>query len=103
GMNEKTNKRDIYRLPLSGGLPQNLTNTPDIDECDAVWNKFGNKIAFASDRSTDEDKRPQYDIWVIDVSKPESPERITSNASWDDCPAWDPSGNAIYFRSNRGG
>jgi Tol biopolymer transport system component len=29
--------------------------------------------------------------------------RVTRNGSWDDSPAWDAGGRAIYFRSNRGG
>ena len=47
--------------------------------------------------------RVNYDIWVLDPAHPERPLRITSNASWDDCPAWDPGGAVLYFRSNRGG
>ena len=38
-----------------------------------------------------------------DLSKPERPIQITTNGSFDDHPSWDPTGNAIYFRSNRGG
>ncbi|MCS7033950.1 MAG: hypothetical protein NZ561_08135, partial [Phycisphaerae bacterium] len=102
-VNEKTGKRDLFRMSDRGGVPENLTNTPDIDEFDAVWNKDGSRIAFVSDRGVDEDQRNNYDIWVMDLARPDQPIQITTNPSHDDCPAWDPSGQFIYFRSNRGG
>jgi len=86
-----------------GGLPQNLSNTPDIDEFDASWNKDGTRISFASDRGADEKGRHNLDIWIMDVNSPQQPNQVTSNASQDDNPQWDASGSAIYFRSNRGG
>ena len=44
------------------------------------------------------------DIWALDLTQSNAvPQQITSNASQDDRPVWDPSGDAIYFRSNRGG
>jgi Tol biopolymer transport system component len=102
--NDQTGKRDIYQVGATGGRPQNLTNTPDIDEFDPVWSSDGNRIAFASDRGLDpREKRRNYDIWVIDPGKPDRLTQITRNGSHDDCPAWDPAGRAIYFRSNRGG
>jgi len=102
-INEKSGKRDIFRMSDKGGLPQNLTNTPDVDEYDAVWNRDGSRIAFVCDRGVDEEKRPHADVWVLDLSKPDQPTQVTSNASQDDCPAWDPAGDAVYFRSNRSG
>lgn len=102
-VNDKTGKRDIFKMSDKGGLPQNLTNTPDVDEYDAVWNRDGSKIAFVSDRGMDEEKRPNADIWTIDLAHPDQPTQVTTNASQDDCPAWDTSDNAIFFRSNRGG
>lgn len=102
-INPRTGKRDIYRMSDSGGTPENLTNTPDDDECDPVWNRDGTKIAFASDRGLSADKQHNYDIWVIDLSRSDRAVQVTSNGSWDDSPAWDPNGGAIYFRSNRGG
>lgn len=102
-LNEQTGKRDIYRMSDRGGAPDNLTSTPDADECDPVWSRDGTRIAFASDRGADQEGRRNYDIWVIDLAKPREPIQITSNGSHDDNPLFDPSGGAIYFRSNRGG
>lgn len=102
-INDKTGKRDLYRMPAAGGSPQNLTGTADVDEFDPVWNANGTKLAFASDAGVDADNRHNFDIWILDLTKDEGPKQLTTNGSHDDCPAWDPSGNAIYFRSNRGG
>ncbi len=104
--NEKTRKRDIWRVSDKGvgGGAMNLTNSPNDDDYDAVWDRVGARIAYASDRGVDEDKNHNSDIWVMDLTQPNSiPQRITSNPSQDDHPVWDPSGRAIYFRSNRGG
>lgn len=100
--NEKTGKRQIFRMPDRGGVPVTLSS-PDADEFDAVWSLDGTRIAYVSDRGTDDENRNNYDIWILDTNDPERPTRVTYNGSWDDCPAWDPSGRAIYFRSNRGG
>jgi Tol biopolymer transport system component len=102
-INEKTSKREIYKMSDRGGGAINLTNNPDFDFFDPVWSKDGNKIAFVSDRSADADGRHNYDIFTLDLLHPDKPTRITTNGSWDDNPVWDPAGKYIYFRSNRGG
>ncbi len=101
--NEKTGMRDLWLMSDLGTGARNLTDTPSSEEFDPSWNRDGSKVAFTSDRGTDDDGRHQLDIWVMDIAHPENAKRITSNASVDDCPVWDPTGNAIYFRSNRGG
>ncbi|MBV8780535.1 MAG: PD40 domain-containing protein, partial [Phycisphaerae bacterium] len=107
GINEKTNKREIFRVSDKGGVPENLTSTPDDDEYDPAWSRDGSRIAFVVDRN-DADSRGSADasnpdIWIMDLKNNDKPMQITSNASIDDHPMWDPSGNFIYFRSNRGG
>jgi Tol biopolymer transport system component len=102
-VNDKTGKRDIYLMSDKGGVPRNLTNTPDVDEYDPTWNKNGTRIAYVSDAGVDDERRQNNDIWALDLSRPERPVQITVNGSWDDHPQWDPAGTAIYFRSNRGG
>jgi Tol biopolymer transport system component len=102
-VNEKTGNRDIFRVSDKGGVPENLTDSPDSDQYDAVWSKDGGRIAFVSDRGVTDDNRRNAGIWVIDLLHGQSPRQVTHNGSQDDCPAWDPSGNFIYFRSNRGG
>jgi Tol biopolymer transport system component len=99
--NQRTGKRDICIMTDKGDKIQNITNTPDIDECDPSWNKDGSMIAFSSDAGSDADKNRNYDIWVQELTKTDATQ-ITTNGSHDDNPAWD-NGNNVYFRSNRGG
>ncbi len=101
--NERTGKRDIYRVSDKGGSAENLTNDGS-DNTDPNWNFSGSQIVFASDRGKDsEDSRNNFDIWVVDVGSSRQAKQITSNGSVDDMPAFDPSGDYVYFRSNRGG
>lgn len=102
-VNEKTGKRDIFRMSDKGAVPDNLTNSPDSDQYDPVWSKDGSRVAFVSDRGVDEEGRHNADIWVLDLQHADQPRQVTHNGSQDDSPAWDPSGNFIFFRSNRGG
>jgi Tol biopolymer transport system component len=102
--NDQTGKRDVYRMSDRGGPAENLTNSPDVDDCDPVWSRDGTRVAFASERGTDDaEHRRNYDIWMIDLSRPDQPIQITVNGSHDDNPLFDPDGSALYFRSNRGG
>jgi TolB protein len=100
--NDKTGKRDLFVVPATGGTAQKLTDTPDVDECNPVWDRDGSRIAFASDAGKDPDGRHNYDIWVMDMKDPKHPKQLTTNPSRDDLPVWDPTGRSIFFRSNRG-
>ena len=103
-----TGKRDIYMISDKdgaslGSAPVNLTNTPDVDECDPAWSRTGGRIAYASDAGSDPATGRNYDLYVLTVSDPKQKVRVTRNGSRDDSPAWDPTGRELYFRSNRGG
>lgn len=102
-VHESSGKRDLYRMSDKGGAVENLTSSSDSDETDPSWSRDGTRVAFASDRGIDGEGRANYDIWVLDMKSPATPIQITTNGSVDDRPIWDPAGEAIYFRSNRGG
>jgi hypothetical protein len=103
--NEKTRKRDIFRMSDAGKDPVNLTNTPDVDEFDAAWSGDGQRIAFVSDRNSSTEAPDNCDVYTMDAAPGggAKPVQITHNMGWDDSPSWDVGGKAIYLRSNRGG
>jgi Tol biopolymer transport system component len=100
--NDRTGKRDIYRVSDRGGASENLTS--EFDNINPNWDSTGGKVVFSSDRGQEaEDNRNNYDIWVMDLSNSGQPKQVTKNGSVDDMPVFDPAGDAVYFRSNRGG
>lgn len=112
--NEQTRNRSVEVMPDTGGPGANLTDAAHYDDFDAVWSHDGSKIAFVTNRplpgsgapsATAPTTRPagDYNIWVMEADHPDTARPVTANASWDDRPAWDATGKAIYFRSNRGG
>jgi Tol biopolymer transport system component len=105
GLNDNSGKREIFRMSLTdkSGVPENITNTPDNDEYDAAWSKDGSKIAYVMERGGDTATSGNPSIWILDLKSNAAPTQLTSNGSVDDRPVWDPTGNFIYFRSNRGG
>lgn len=101
----RTGKRDVYVTSDQGERPVNLTNSPDVDDFDPAWSADGAKLAFVSDRPpADKAGKPvDYNVWVMDVARPDAAAPVTTNGSWDDSPGWGPTGKVIFFRSNRGG
>jgi TolB protein len=54
-------EQDIYLLNVNDGTTQNITNTADLHEYQAVWSPDGSKLAFTSESET------TLTIDVIDV------------------------------------
>jgi TolB protein len=113
-VNQRTGNREIYRISDHGGMPVDVINDPDSECYDPTWSKDGSQMAFVCNRSLAtypvlengkivEEKDHNADVWTVDLSNSGKPQQITFNGSVDDCPVWDASGDAIYFRSNRGG
>jgi WD40-like Beta Propeller Repeat/PEGA domain len=113
-VNQRTGNREVYKVSDRGGGTICITNDPDSDCYDPSWSRDGSTIAFACDRGyatfpvmdngrVVNQRHRNSDIWTVDMTHPEKQVQITSNGSVDDSPVWDPSGDFIYFRSNRGG
>jgi TolB protein len=87
-------KSRIYRLPLTGGKPQLVTEEgPSYLH---GWSPDGLRLAYCAERSG------QYDIYTISVQGgPET--QLTNLPSLDDGPEYSPDGRHIWFNSTRTG
>ena len=54
---------DIYAVPVTGGEPVDLTQTPDVSESEPVFSADGRTVAFARKPKTES----HTDIWVMDM------------------------------------
>lgn len=86
---------EIYRIPVGGGEPQQLTDNSDFDSS-PCWSPDGSLIAFESDRTG------RKHIYVLDPQDPAGSVTALTAGDWDDgSPAWSPLGGWIAFESNR--
>lgn len=65
------------------------------------WSPDGNYLVYASADGQDAETIHNYDIWIIPKAGG-SAKQLTTNGSMDVFPRVSPSGNGIYFVSNRG-
>ena len=86
---------DIYRVPVSGGQPTRLTNTPGIDT-GGSYSPDGRSIVFESDRSGGQ----QLYIMNADGS---NQRRISFGGGQYATPVWSPRGNLIAYTRLGGG
>lgn len=99
----KNGAAQLWLMDKDGDNVRQLTQNYDYDIADPKWSPDGKWIAYSSKAGKDEDHQPDADIWVIAPDGSNKNYQLTQNGSCDTSPAWDRSGAAIYFRSNRGG
>ncbi|UCE38916.1 MAG: PD40 domain-containing protein [Thermoplasmata archaeon] len=87
--------QDIYKMPITGGEPLQLTTHPS-DDFLPRWSPDGTEIAFHSFRTGNRD------IFVISADGG-SIQQITSDPAQDRRPDWSLDGNKLAFRSDRTG
>ncbi len=100
--NSATRKTDIVRTSDKGGVTQKITDSPDVSERDPAWSPDGLRLALTAEVPFSSGEGTQTDIYVTDANGRDL-HGVTMNDSLDDLPAWSPTGDALYFRSNRGG
>jgi TolB protein len=87
--------RDLWRLPATGGTPEQLTTDPAFDSS-PYWSPDGGSVVFESERSGGKH------IWILDLVTPGAvPVALTSGDGDDGSPAWSPDGTYVVYESNR--
>jgi len=91
--NERTRFSKLFTVDVSSGLSRPL---PLDDGVQPSWSPHQHRIAYWAV------KGGQRDLWVV---RPDGSDvqQITNDAFVDWNPVWDPSGNFLYFSSDRGG
>lgn len=101
-----TKKKQIFSITADGKLETALINQDAFKRSHCFQpavSPDGSRVLFASDYGTDEQGRPNNDIFLIN-SDGTGLRRLTKNGSDDVMPAWAPAEeNVIFFLSNRGG
>ncbi len=86
---------DLYRVPLAGGSPEQLTHNNVFDSSPSVA-PDGTHLVFESDVSG------TRHLYILDLAHLEAgPVALTSGSFDDASPAWSPAGDLIVFESNR--
>ena len=85
-------RRDLWRVPASGGVPSRLTDGPGRSIHPAL-STDGQALAFVSDRDG------SLRVWTMPVAGG-APARVTSGPGSDLFPEWSPNGKALAFTRN---
>jgi Tol biopolymer transport system component len=94
-------RTDLWTVPIGGGTPTLLTDTPSFSETDPVWSPDGTEVAFAG-KPQDVDATAPYcgrqpphptcDIYVINADGT-GRRQLTASPGDDDQPTWQPIAN----------
>jgi Tol biopolymer transport system component len=78
-------RSDLYTVPISGGTPALLTDTPTLDEKEPVWSPDGRKIAFAGQAIAG----APFDVYSINADGSDL-RQLTVAQGDDHQPSWQP-------------
>jgi dipeptidyl aminopeptidase/acylaminoacyl peptidase len=115
----RTEKPQLWLLPLDGGEPRRLTDLPQGVGGGAVWSPDGSKIAFTAGPQ-EEPRKPELpyrvtrtiwrfdnigvlddavqDVYVVDVADPEAePRRLTDDRFLNSMPKWSADGQSLVY------
>ena len=87
---------DVISLPVMGGQPINLTQTPSVQEDTPIFSPDGLSIAFAPDRDGD------WSIYLMDTAGANVRPALSDYTGTDELhPTFTPDGLGLAFSSNR--
>ena len=97
----RSGNEDIWKKPVDGGDPIQLTTDPATDLY-AVWSPDGQRLSFSSDRGG------SWNVWTISAEGGD-PRQVTTDSDsvgqtgWQGMgTSWSPDGRSIAFSSTRG-
>jgi tricorn protease len=87
-----TARGDVYTVPAKEGSIRNITQTPGINEMDAIWSPDGRWIAYLSDRSG------EYELYLKPQDGVGNEVRITTDGTMFRLPpVWSPDSKKLAF------
>jgi dipeptidyl aminopeptidase/acylaminoacyl peptidase len=118
-MSTRTEKPQLWLLPLGGGEPRRLTNLPQGVGGGGVWSPDGSKIAFTAGPQ-DEPRKPErpyritrtvwrfdeigilddavQDVYVLDAAHDAAePRRLTDDRFMNSAPKWSADGQSVVY------
>jgi tricorn protease len=88
-----TARGEVFSVPVEHGITRNLTATPGAHEREAAWSPQGDRIAYISDATGEEE------LYVRDASGSRAPVQITEESHTRYYgPLWSPDRGRIAFR-----
>ena len=118
-MSSRTEKPQLWLLPLDGGEPRQLTDLPQGVGGGAVWSPDGTKVAFTAGRQ-EEPRKPErpyritrtvwrfdnigvlddavQDVYVLEVTDDGAePRRLTDDRFMNSLPKWSADGESLVY------
>jgi TolB protein len=92
---DRSGNQDIYKMPVAGGEPEQLTTDPQ-DDFSPAWSPDGKEIAFHSFRNGNRD------IFIIPAAGGPA-EPVVATPAQERGPDWSPDGQQLVFTSNQTG
>ncbi|HEX3235736.1 MAG TPA: hypothetical protein VHR41_16175, partial [Gemmatimonadales bacterium] len=92
---DRSGNQDIYKVPLAGGEPEQLTTDPQ-DDFSPAWSPDGKEIAFHSFR------HGTRDIFIISAAGGPA-EPVVATPAQERGAHWSPDGQQLVFESNQAG